>query len=101
MSFSFSASGTKAECLAAVESAVAPDNEFSGRQMGRMKVIAHQELMRYPDNATGISVSVHGHVPDGAGGSRSLSLTITGDVPPMPAVTGTLKLPQGQDTKTS
>lgn len=99
MSFNFSAGGTKAECIAAVESASVPDNEFSGRQAGRMKTIVVQELMRYPDNAEGLSVSVNGHVPDGAGGTRSLSISISGTVPPLPPVSGTLKLPQGSDTK--
>lgn len=104
MSFGFSATGNKATCLAKIRATGA----IGDRQCERMKAVAEQEVLRYPDDAESISVSVSGHVPGDGGGSRTLSISISGTVKARaatvegaagPAVVGTLRLPQASDEK--
>lgn len=110
MTWSISASGSKAECMSQLETSKANGDPANARQYERMRTFLIQELSRYEDGSSSISISASGHVPGGDGGHRSLSISFSGTAAPrpeptklarrddLPAVTGTLNVDLPNET---
>lgn len=91
MTWNISASGTKQQCLEAIEplkhfadqgDATAPDQAADVAQFEETKHAILDEIDDYPDGAPSISVSASGHAPGPNGGSRYVSVSISGSISP-------------------
>lgn len=82
MPWAFNASGTKEQCVAALETAAAPDDPSNADQYDRMRAIVKAELERYGDGSKGMSVAASGHSPGPGYSDRSFSIWISGSAEP-------------------
>lgn len=108
MTWSISASGTKTECMTQLEASKPNGGEpANDRQYERMRTFLIQELGRYEEGSTEITISASGHVPGDDGGRRSLSISFTGKAAgrpdpkkpssDLPVVTGTFNIDLDSD----